>query len=705
MTSSLAHRLRAAHHDRFVGREGELALVRTVLQEPEWPFHLLYVHGPGGVGKTALLREMRYYCDEQGIPSHRLDGRTVEPTEAAFLDALRRETALDWEADGLQPASERGPVVLAIDTFETLRPLTRWLRTTFIPGLPDRMLLVLSGREPPPTAWRSDLGIQSIMRVRALRNLSAEESAAYLAKRDVTDAQRTAIVQFAHGHPLALSLAADVYEQNPDWTIDPIESPDLVGTLLDRFLERVPSPMHRRAVEACALVRHMTAPLLAHVLDREDVDDLFEWLRGLSFTEAGAEGLVPHAVVRQALMADLRWRDGDTFDALQQRGRRYYTEQLRQATGDQGATARAPERVLTNYLYLYRDNPVVGPYFRQLSAQWDDAEPVVRDTPAPDDWPQLRDMVARHEGTAAAEGLDYWRKRQGENVRVFRGADGTPEGFIFPLELRAIGAEGRAADPAVEAACAHLDETAPLREGERAILYRFWMSRAAYQDISPVQSLISAYRVQQYLTTPRLAYSFIPCAAPRQWALIFAYADMNRLDGVDFTVGETTYSLFGHDWRAVPPVAWLELLAERDLILQSPESVPSPSRATMLVLSESDFADAVKDALKAYARPEAMHGNPLLRSRFILEETSPEAEVEARIEALRSHLRAAAETLQATPKTSKYYRALRATYLDPQPTQERAAEFLELPFSTYRRHLRRGVDTVTEILWREEVGD
>lgn len=705
MDASLARRLRAAHHDRFVGRTDELDLVRTALQSEERTFHLLYVHGPGGVGKTALLREIRYLCDEEGVPAHRLDGRNVEPTEAAFIEVLQRETELNWTGGALQPATECGSEVLLIDTFETLQPLTRWLRTTFLPGLPERMLLVVSGREPPPAEWRSDLGIQSIMEVRALRNLSPAESAAYLDKRDLTEAQREAILSFAHGHPLALSLAADMAEQNPDRTIDPIESPDLVGTLLDRFLERVPSPAHRRAVEACALVRAMTAPLLSRLLGRDDASDLFAWLRGLSFIEAGADGLVPHDVVRQALMADLRWRDGDAFDQLQQRGRRYYTEQLREATSEQGATAEAPERILTNYLYLYRDNPVVGPYFQQLSAQWDDAEPLVRDTAEPDDWPRLRAMVARHEGEASAELFDYWRTRQGDSVRVFRGAEGTPEGFVFPLELHTIGAERRDADPAVEAACAHLEDAAPLREGERALLYRFWMSRDAYQDVSPVQSLISAYRVQQYLTTPRLAYTMIPCAAPDQWALIFAYADMNRLDGADFTVGDTTYSLFAHDWRAVPPVAWLELLAERDFALRSPDAVPSAPRATMLVLSESEFGDAVKDALKAYARPEALHGNPLLRSRFILEATSPEADAEARIEALRTHLREAADTLQATPTTSKYYRALRATYLDPQPTQEKAAEFLDLPFSTYRRHLRRGVDKVTEVLWREEVGD
>lgn len=705
MAPSLAQRLRAAHHERFVGREQELQLFTDALDAREPPFYVLYLHGPGGIGKTALAHELRYQCDERDVPTHHLDARNVEPTEAAFLDALQRETELAWTENGIARDGEGDQAVLFIDTFETLAPLARWLRRVFLPQLPENLMLVLTGREPPPTDWRTDLGVQSVTHVRALRNLSREESETYLRRRDLSDEQRTAILQFAHGHPLALSLAADAYEQHPDRDVAPIESPDLVGTLVDRFLERVPSARHRLAVEACALVRHTTEPLLERLLDGA-AGDLFDWLRGLSFIEADREGLFPHDVVRRALMADLRWRDADRHATLQQRGQDYYTEQLRRATQEEteAATAAAPERILTNYLYLYRDNPVVGPYFHQLHAQWSDHDPLVRDTAAAADWPRLRAMVEEHEGQPAAELLDYWRARQPENVRVFRNREGTPEGFVFPLDLHRVGDEAREADPCVEAACAHLEAEAPLREGERASLYRFWMSRTDYQDISPVQSLISAYRVRQYLTTPRLAYTFIPCANPDSWTLIFAYADLHRLEESDFTVGDETYGLFGHDWRVVPPVAWLELLADRDLTLRSPDAIPSAPSATMLVLSEANFADAVKDALKAYARPEALHGNPLLRSRFILEATSPEAEVDTRIEALRDHLLEAAESLQSAPKTAKYYRAVRATYLDPKRTQEKAAEFLGLPFSTYRRHLRRGMEAITGVLWRQEVG-
>ena len=64
----------------------------------------------------------------------------------------------------------------------------------------------------------------------------------------------------------------------------------------------------------------------------------------------------------------------------------------------------------------------------------------------------------------------------------------------------------------------------------------------------------------------------------------------------------------------------------------------------------------------------------------------------------------AAVALQASPRDLKLYRALYHTYFQPAATQEQAAELLDLPFSTYRRHLTAGIAQVTEALRGREVG-
>ena len=60
---------------------------------------------------------------------------------------------------------------------------------------------------------------------------------------------------------------------------------------------------------------------------------------------------------------------------------------------------------------------------------------------------------------------------------------------------------------------------------------------------------------------------------------------------------------------------------------------------------------------------------------------------------------------QESPRLVKFYRALYHTYLQPAATQEQAAEVLDLPFSTYRRHLRSGIEELTGRLWLREIGN
>jgi hypothetical protein len=55
-----------------------------VLADSEPPFALLYVHGPGGVGKTLLLGEFARLASVAGVPAVRLDGRDGgDPTALA----------------------------------------------------------------------------------------------------------------------------------------------------------------------------------------------------------------------------------------------------------------------------------------------------------------------------------------------------------------------------------------------------------------------------------------------------------------------------------------------------------------------------------------------------------------------------------------------------------------------------------------------
>jgi replication-associated recombination protein RarA len=88
MSSDLANRLNAEGHRRLVGRIAERDLLRPALAADEPPLNVLYLFGPGGVGKTTLLREFATICQEAGIPASYVDAHNLEPSPDAFVGTL-----------------------------------------------------------------------------------------------------------------------------------------------------------------------------------------------------------------------------------------------------------------------------------------------------------------------------------------------------------------------------------------------------------------------------------------------------------------------------------------------------------------------------------------------------------------------------------------------------------------------------------------
>jgi hypothetical protein len=689
----LGGRLRAARHSRFVGRSTESALFQSALAESALPFQVLFVFGPGGVGKTTLLQEFLYICERFDILAIYLDVRNIEPSPEAFLGALHQALSLTPQDSFFEAVGndDRRSVIL-IDTYETFTPLDDWVREIFLTQLPSNTLIVLAGRRPPSLAWRTDSGWQTLMQTISLRNLEPNESRNYLTRRQVPDDQYPGILSFTHGHPLALSLVADVFAQRREIQFQPEIVPDVVRTLLGQFVQKVPGPAHRAALEVCALVRLTTESLLAEMLMLPDAHELFEWLNGLSFIEIGPEGIFPHDLAREALITDLRWRNPEWYAELHRRARAYYLKVLQQTMG------WAQQRVLFDYIFLHRDNPLVKPFF-----EWQISGTILTDVMQAGDIQTLKAVVATYEGEESARLASYWFSRRPQSALVWRDSKRQPVGFLLMISLGEVSQNDIEADPAVRSSWRYLQNHAPLRPGEVATLFRFWMAGDTYQLVSPVQSLIFVNMVRHYLSTPGLAYTFLPCADPDFWATVLTYADLSRVPSADFTVGEHQYGVYGHDWRTVPPMAWLTLLAERETGT-TPEAVASSAVDTLIVLSKADFSEAVRNALRDFGRADLLRTNPLLRSRLVVERSGLNVGDIERLASLQNLLRDAVETLQQSPRQVKLYRALYHTYIQPSPTQEQAAELLDLPFSTYRRHLKAGLDQITNYLWHKEIG-
>jgi AAA ATPase domain len=679
--------LTSRRRHRFVGREAEIELFRAALDSVEPPFSVLHVHGPAGIGKTRLLDVFAGLAADAGDSVVRLDGRDLVPAPAAVREALRGVLEVPEGEGAIVGPSDGGRLVVLVDTYERLAPLDDWVRTRFLPRLPVTALTVVTGRTPPSSLWRADPAWRELLRVVSLRNLSPQESRRYLRACGIDPARHEELVEVAHGHPLGLSLLADVVARGGQAAADPL-TPDLVGTLLRRFVEVVPSGRHRRALEVCALARVTTEALLREALGLEDANELFAWLRELSFVESGPEGVFPHDLARDALEADLRWRDPDGYRRVFRGIRGHVNGRLRTSKGHE------QQRAIADAKYLFRRLPgVLSP------VDWDAWGQRYPEPARPEDREAILDLVLASEGEASAALAARWWDRQPEGFFVVRDQDGAVSGFLALLDLTRASPRDIAADPGARAAWDHAQRQAAPRPGELVLQTRFIIDRKAYQGPSPTLNATPILTMQRYLGTRNLAWDFLTLAEPERWDAYFAAADLPRAAGADFVVGGRRYGLFAHDFRRVPVGALLELVTERALgqdVTPSPPAVQPP----LLVLSQPEFDDAVRQALRDLRRPDLLARNPLLRTRLVRDRTGDEEPGAAALETL---VRAAVDTLREHPRDDKQWRAVERTYVRPAATQERAAAALGLPFSTYRRHLTQGVDRVLAWLWDQEV--
>ncbi|MGJ6960568.1 ATP-binding protein [Streptosporangium sp. G11] len=661
----LGQRLQAARESAFVGREEELALFGSALYGGRCS--VLYVHGPGGVGKSALLRRFAQEAALAGRSVARVDGRTLDPSPAAF------------EAEA-EPVLRDERAVLLVDTFERIQGLEGWLRERFLPRLPVGALVVIAGRFPPDMQWQADPGWAGALEVLSLRDLPPHDAETLMGCCGVADELREPLLAFAGGHPLALLLGAAVAMKDGGASKRWTPHHDVVATLLDQLVGEVPSPAHRHALEICAHAYMTTEDLLRSALP-DEAASLFRWLRRLPFVESSSLGLYPHDVVREVLETDLRWRDPQGYADMHDRIHAYLAEKVRTAADPNVLGA------VTALFYLHRDdNAMVEPH------SWYEEGEVQESVLRPGDVQQLLRLAEVAEGAQSAACAAFWLARRPSEFRVYwRTETGEPVAFYAWLRLGEPDEEECAADPVVAAAWEHARATAPLRAGEHLAVGRSWVL-PTYRGNSPVIDLLQWRVIGNCLRAGHAAWSYVAVRRPSKDRIeCFRQHDMRDIPDAA-RVGDDSYTLFAHDWRAVPARVWLERL-NRAL---APDPYVRAER--LAVLSKAEFDEAIRKALRALSRPDELARSPLTRTRLIAEHDGRDP-----AKVLRELLEREIETLGDDPRSVKFHRALAATYVKGAPTQELAAERIGLPFTTYRRHLVSGIDRVCESMWQREL--
>lgn len=651
-SSTLAERLAALDAERFVGRDRELALIDRLFT-PEPPAQVVLVHGPGGIGKSTLLREIARRGAAAGWSPRWIDGRDLAPAPGAI------DRAIGDVAGVLRP-------LLLFDTYERMSAADAWLRTRLVPSLPSESVVVLAGRQPPDPSWFEG-GWEQLAADLPLNGMPPDAARELLRARGIDDddlAHR--IVVWAAGSPLALSLCADAIQRDGGhWGDQPLrDHPDLVGWILHRVAHGELTASDLDVVAVAALARTCDRRMLHDVLPEVDAEVAYDWLCHRSFAERVGRGVGLHEIVRQAMRADLRARDPEREHEL----RRRIADHLVARARNGGA------RMIIDLVELV-ENPAVRWGFGA------DGSTLYRsDLWRPEDLaPVLDQLGATHHGESWWRAIEPLLLGAPERIVTVRDADDALCGFaiaVTPDNAPPIADH----DPLLGPWLAHAREHHP---GEQVLIWRASLDLVAPGDLSSqvLSMLNSAAILRSGLTNPR--WSYIPISPENAAALAFSDAVAARhVPELDVDFGDTVQQCHVIDHGEGGMLGGVRDAVYAELGLTPAPLADDGLRATITV-------DVVRDAFRALDHPLVLAASALAQG------TSPE---ERSISVRTALLRAVDQAFGDSPDEQLLRRVLERGYLDPSTSHELAAHELHVSRATYFRRLRTATRRVAEYL-------
>ena len=668
MTDDLATIVDAARTRAFVGRAAELECFDAALAGRE-PYRVLFVYGAGGLGKSALVHQFRVRAQAAGRRVVQVDGEDVDGSREGLRTAVSPVRA---------PIGGEGSVLL-VDGYERLAAVDGWVRDELVASLPARVVVVLAGRNPPEPAWRTDPGWRSVVECLPMKVLDPVESERLLEHAGVPDGRRARLADIGRGHPLTLAMLADaaVSGELPE---DLADAPDLVAALATRLVDEAPDDDHALAMALCAHTWLTNQDLVEELLGRK-APEVWAWLETRPWVTRGTYGVYPHDLVREVLDADLRRRSPATYRRVNRALHQHSWTALR--SGDEG------ERRLWAHqkLFLHRRSPLAESFWTMRQRGTGIVTPG-----RPEHHAAVLEIIEKFEGPESVDLAARWLAAQPENLSVVPSTTGVDAFALHTMHPAAPTlVDG---DPVIQVALDTIARTAPARPGEQINIARFFGGAEANQR-DPYAVVVGSVSSTLLWTTRPLAWAFVATTDPEFWGPVFRYLALTTELHAEFA--GRRYTLYGVDWRRLTPESWFDLLGEREL---TGETGPAPEHLLLPPpLSREQFLESLRQALHDLHQPDRLRANALMGSRLAmdLDGVSPTR--------LLGTILAGIEQVAREPRGESSGRVLDRTYVHAAPTQEAAAAVLDLPFSTYRRHLARAHERLTDLLWAVEIGE
>jgi AAA ATPase domain len=455
----------------FVGRSRELAAL-TELFSAEAPTRAVHLHGPAGIGKSALLREVARAGRASGWTPRTIEGRDLPPTPEALADAL---DGIDDEERSLR----------LFDTYERISGLDGLLRADVLPGVSATTRVVFASRRPPARGWIEN-GWDAVTRVLEIGPPPDADAGTLLEASGISAEQLSEILASAAGSPLALRLLVDSPGDTRGLGPFDISAPEQVREVVRRLTDAELDPRHHDVLAVAALARVTTLGLLGAVLPDQDPVIALEWLASRSFAEPLAGGFTLHDLVRRAARADLRHSDPERERAM----RRRIADHLH-------ARAIAGELTLSIDLAHLIDDPVL-----RWGYSWEGANRYHADDLRPADIEKLRarmDEIGYDGWWSLSEHLMHTAPSR---AAVVRNADEHLVGFTVALTPANAPESARLA-PELDAWLRHAEEVLDTRD---AVIWQAAVNLTG-DPHSPVQAMLGMSGILRCgLANPRYAY-------------------------------------------------------------------------------------------------------------------------------------------------------------------------------------------------------
>ena len=574
--------------DILSGRDRELAALMRLLQYDR-PI-VTHVHGIPGIGKSALLRGFAARVRAEGAGVIALDCRSIEPTERGFLHALSLATGLaipDVSSATEQIGKLAPRVVLLLDEFHLLRLIDVWLCQRFIPALTDNVRIALFSRQPPAPHWLTVPEWQGLFASLRLDTLADADAEALLRGAGVNAADAGRINAVGRGHPLALHLAAMATLERPGLDLTDFALSGVIARLADLALADITDPPTRRAVEAAAIVRRVTAPLLSALFPAEDGERLYMRLRDLPIIEQLHDGLALHEAVRMAIAASLKAADPERARVYRGAAWRYLRAQIR--------TAPVADlwRNTADTIYLL-DNPVVRDAFFPSDQQALTVAPAEAG-----DADAILSLASRHEGPEGAVQIGAWWSRQRSAFHVVRDSRLKVVGFYILALSAQLDSWLSVEDPVAAAWWRHVKDE-PVPRGQKVLFLRCWLSSGSGEAPSPVQAACWLDIKRTYLELrPELRRVYLALRDVAPYAPVAVRLGFHVLEGTTATLDGVPYHIAMLDLGPASVDGWIAGLLGTEL--GSEEGGMLDGGARELVLDRSRIALSHKEfALMQY---------------------------------------------------------------------------------------------------------